>query len=827
MTNENNFDFKKIENNWKDKWYKDNLYEAVDFSDKPKKYILTEFPYPSGKSMHMGHMMRYTVPEIYSRYLRMKGYNVLFPMGWDAFGLPAENYAIKTGTHPSVQTEELAGYYRNSMKDMGYGIDWGREINTTDPAYYKWTQWIFLKFFEEGLAEMKEEPVWWSQDMGTVLAEEEVIKDEDGNLISERGGYPVERKLFKQWVLKIPQYADKLIAGLDEIDFPESIKAAQKNWIGRKEGVNIHFKIDGSDEALSCFTTTPVNWGATFIVVAPEHPVLEKITTEDQKGEVEAYVKKSMSRTELDRMSDTKAKTGVFTGAYAINHVNGEKIPVWVADFVLMNFGTGIVQGCPAHDERDFEFATKFSLPIVRVVEGKDGETSKNIDKVDQIKAGGGETRPMVNSDFLDGIPFDEAMQKTMDYYVKEGWGERVVSYSIRDWIFSRQRYWGEPFPLIHKEDGTVEATVHTEIAQEVEKGLPLELPEVPDYTPSKDGSSPLARNEEWVNTVDSDGKPAKRETNTMPNWAGSCWYYLRYTDPKNDKALADNEKMKYWLPVDQYFGGSEHTTLHLLYSRFWHKFLYDQGVVPTSEPYQWRMNGGVMLGPDGKQMSKSKGNVIEPQAKLEKYGADAVRMYVAFLGPYDGTFPYNEASLKVCNKLVKDIYSLRTKVGKGDDIELEKKLHRMIKALGTMAENLKMNTAVSAFMVFVRELKGVDVIPTDIWRDFIKVIAPFAVFTAEELWQELNGYKKWDKSNSVHLQQWPEYKEELTIDDEIEIPVQINGKVRGKIVISQDSDEASVRKVIENDEKLSEQLSGGIVKFIYVPGRIVNLITK
>lgn len=825
------YNFKQIEGNWRDKWYADNIYRAEDLSDKPKKYILTEFPYPSGKSLHVGHMMRYTVPEIYSRYLRMKGYNVMFPMGWDAFGLPAENYAIKTGVHPAVQTEKLVGYYRDAMKEMGYAIDWDREINTTDPEYFKWTQWIFLKFFEAGLAELKEEPVWWCEEMGTVLAEEEVIKDADGGLISERGEYPVERKLLKQWVLKMPEYADKLIGGLEETDFPDYIKAAQTNWIGRKEGIEIDFEVDGSDEVLPCFTTTPVNWGATFIVIAPEHDMVQKITTDEQKDEVEEYVQKSMARTELERMSDVKNKTGVFTGSYVINHVNGEKIPVWVSDFVLINFGTGVVQGCPAHDERDFDFATKFKIPIVRVVEGHNGESDKNdVDVVDQIKTGHGENRPMVNSDFLNGIPFDEAMQKTMDYFVEKGWGRRVVTYSLRDWIFSRQRYWGEPMPLIHKEDGTVEAIAHTDMVDEVNENLPLNLPEVPDFSPSKDGSSPLAQNKEWLKATAADGSPATRETNTMPNWAGSCWYYLRYIDPKNQEAFAAEDKMKYWLPVDHYFGGSEHTTMHLLYSRFWHKFLYDQGEVPTSEPYAKRTNGGILLAEDGRKMSKSYGNVVEPQEKLDKYGADAVRVYVAFMGPYDGTFPYNEASLKACSKLVKDIYGLRGKVGEGtgsdEEKELEKKLHKMIKNVTRMNEDIKMNTAVSEFMIYVKDLRAADVIPTEFWKMFILSFAPFAPFMSEEIWQEVNGFDEWVTENSVHLQEWPEYDKELVKDDEMEIPVQINGKMRGKVVVPAESDEAAVRVAVESDEKLAVYINvGEIRKFIYVPGRIVNVI--
>lgn len=825
------YNFKEIENRWKEKWYSDNIYKAVDFSDKPKKYILAEFPYPSGKSMHVGHMMRYTLPEIYSRFLRMQGYNVMFPMGWDAFGLPAENYAIKMGVHPAEHIKELVAFYKSSMQDMGYGIDWDREVNTTDPNYYKWTQWIFLKLWEEGLAELREEPVWWSEKMKTVLAEEEVLKDGDGNLVAERDGSPVEKKMLKQWVLKMPVYADKLIEGLSKVDFPDSIKSAQINWIGRKEGINISYPVVGIDgEEIICFTTRPdTNFGATFLVLSPEHPFITKILNKEISVESEVYksikeyVEKSKAKTDLERISEGREKTGVDTTFRVKNRLNEQDIPVWISDFVLPHFGTGAVVGVPGHDMRDFQFATKFQIPIIRVVVGPDGDTSE-INKPEQVQE---EEGKMINSGFLDGMEIQDAIEGMKAHLEKEGWGTRIVNYNLKDWLFSRQRYWGEPIPLIHTKDGGVEAIAKSDNPQSVNENLPLVSPDVPDYEPTSDGASPLARNEEWVNAKDSKGNPAKRETNTMPNWAGSCWYFLRYIDPKNDQALADMEKMKYWLPVDHYFGGSEHTTMHLLYSRFWHKFLYDQGIVPTEEPYQWRMNGGILLGPDGSKMSKSKGNVIEPQEKLEKYGADAVRMYIAFIGPYDGTFPYNESSLKVCHKVIRTIYELRDKVATGENPELERKLHKMIRNVTRMAEDLKMNTIVSEYMVFVRDLKSVEKIPVEIWKQFIRMIAPMAVFTSEELWQEINEFKKWDPKNSVHLQGWPKFDSELVKDDMIEIPIQIDGKRRGVINVENGASEDVVRETVMSDSKLQSYLiNREIKKFIYVENKIVNIVS-
>lgn len=821
------FDFKSIEKKWKERWYKDNIYKAVDFSNKKKKYILAEFPYPSGKSMHIGHLMRYTVPEIYSRFFRMQGYNVLFPMGWDAFGLPAENFAIKTGTHPSIKIAEVTEAYRQSMQDIGYGIDWDREINTTDPKYYKWTQWIFLKFFEDGLAELRESPVWWSENLKTVLAEEEVIKDKEGNPVAERDGSPVERRSLKQWILKITKYADKLIDGLGQTKFPESIKSAQTKWIGRKEGVNITYAIKNEKQAVTVFTTRlETNFGATFIVTAPDSDFAKENTKRfPNSKEVKIYIEQSLQKTELERISEGRKKTGVFTGWYAINKLNGREMPIYIADFVLSTVGTGSVIGVPGHDMRDFEFAKANDLEIIRVVVGRDGDQSSIIRK-EQVQTGSG---TIINSDFINDLDIVEARKKITDYIIKKGWGNRIVNYKLRDWVFSRQRYWGEPIPLIHKQDGTIEAVVDTKLKDKVNEKLPLELPDVPNYLPIGDGTSPLARNERWVNTTAKDSTPAKRETNTMPNWAGSCWYYLRYLDPKNDQAFADYKKMKYWLPVDHYFGGGEHTTGHLLYSRFWHIFLYNQDLVPVPEPFMKRITGGILLAEDGTKMSKSKGNVVEPKDKIEQYGADAVRLYAAFLGPYEGTFPYSEASLGACNRLVSTIYGLKDKVSEEESsLEQKKKLHRLIKKITELSENLKMNVVVSEIMIFTKYLRESDSIPLDVWKSFIKLIAPFAVFIAEELWQEANKFKEWDKKHSVHLQSWPEYEEELTKIGNIQAAVQVDGKVRGTVLLSADDSKLNAIRKAESLQNVKKYIKGKEIKnIVYIPGKIINFVVK
>ncbi len=819
------YNHNEIENKWKTRWYEADLYHAEDFSPKPKKYILAEFPYPSGMSLHVGHAMRYTLPDVYSRYLRMKGYNVMFPMGWDTFGLPAENYAVKTGINPAITTKESIQNYRKAIYSMGYGIDVGREINTTDPKYYKWTQWIFLKFLKAGLAEYKEMPIWWCEKLRTVLSDEEVLTDKDGNKISERGEHPVERKMLKQWVLKIPEYAEKLIRGLDNVDFPDAIKNAQINWIGKSEGIKIHYKIENSNDIVTVFTTRPdTNFGATFIVLAPEHPLALKITTKENLENVKKYIEKSAKKSELERLTEVKDKTGVFTGSYAINNLNNEKLPIFLADYALANVGTGAVVGVPGHDKKDFLFAQKFGLPVKRVVVGKDGDRSE-IKSLNQVHEDEG---TIVNSGLLNGLEIHKAIQKICDYIVEKGFGERYTTYKIRDWVFSRQRYWGEPIPVIHKKDDSIDPICDPDNQKEVKENLPLVLPDLPNFKPTPDGHSPLEKDKEWVLTKDKNGKPAKRETNTMPNWAGSSWYYIRYCDPKNDNKFADFDKLKYWLPVDKYFGGAEHTTMHLLYSRFWHKFLYDLKLVPTPEPYQWRLNGGLLLGPDGKKMSKSRGNVVEPAKIIEKFGADALRMSICFLGPYEDTYPWNDNGMKATSKLLSTIYGLRTKVIEGfkSDEKTFKSYNKLVKHLSGMYESLKMNTAVSEIMIFVNAIKNDEKISLDVWKGFIKVLAPIAPFVAEELWQEINGNPKWTVENSVHVQAWPEFDESSATESVITLPIQINGKIRSEVEVKSGSKEEEIKEKVLSDVKVIKNLNGKeIRKFIYIPGKIISIV--
>ncbi|EKD99932.1 MAG: hypothetical protein ACD_22C00132G0003 [uncultured bacterium] len=812
------YNFTTIENNWKAKWFDDNIYEAVDFSPKPKKYILAELPYPSGKFLHVGHMMRYTVPEIYSRFLRMSGYNVLFPMGWDCYGLPAETYAIKAGITPQEAIAGATKDYKKAMQNMGYAIDWKREINTADPNYFKWTQWMFLKLWGKGLAEIREMPVWWCKELG-VLADEEVLPAKDGiGKISERGGYKVEKKMHKQWVLRITDYAERLLSDLDLVDYNIPVKKGQINWIGKKEGININFKIENLDEFLTVFTTRPdTNFGATFFVIAPEHPLVDKLTTQHYKTEVQSYITKSKSKNEMER-TNNREKTGVFTGSYAINMLNGEKLPIYVGDFVLNHFGTGALIGVPGHDVRDFEFAKTLNLPIKRVVVGSDGDESE-ITRLEQVQEAEG---TLINSDFLTGLNVTDALDKIIEYLEVNGFGKRTVTYSLRDQIFSRQRYWGDPIPLIYRQDGSLE---------KVSK-LPVELPLMKNFLAGEDGISPLDKNTEWNTTIDDTGKPAKRETQTMPTWAGSNWYFLRYLDPNNNDSFADFNKMKYWLPVDKYFGDAGHTTAHLLYSRFWYKVLYDEGLVPVSEPYQWRMSGGMLLGSDGHKMSKSRGNVVDPKDVLENYGADAARIYLAFIGPYEDTYPWNDNGIKACWRLMKNIYELNEKVSKDktykSDIVLQKACHKMVKNITGMLERLKMNTAVSEIMIFVNTLKKVNQIDLAIWKDFILVIAPLAPFVAEELWQEINSYEKWHKENSVHLQSWPKFDLALAQDLEISIPVQINGRIKDEVLVTETDTEESIKTKVMDLEKVKAELNGkSVQKFIYIPKKIVSIVIK
>lgn len=803
------YDHKKIENNWKSKWYEDNIYEAVDFSEKPKQYILAELPYPSGPSLHIGHMMRYTVPEIYSRFLRMQGYNVMFPMGWDSFGLPAETYAVKYKITPQEAIDTATKGFKQSLMDMGYAIDWSREINTCDPKYYKWTQWTFNKMWEYGLAELKEMPVWWCEELG-VLADEEVLPAKDGiGKISERGSHPVERKMFKQWVLKIPDFAERLLEGLDRVDYFESVKQAQRAWIGKSEGALVEFSIN--DKKVNVFTTRPDTlFGVTFLAISPEHPLINDIIEKSSnKEEIQKYIQKSQGLTDLEKQQ--KEKTGVLvegvTARHPLNEITRE-IPVFVADYILMGYGTGVVMGVPGHDERDNEFAKKYNIEIIEVIK------NPLTNEANDLYTGSGE---MVNSEQYNGMNSEEFFKKIVARLETENKGQPHTTYKVRDQVFSRQRYWGEPIPLVYKQDGTLEADYN----------LPLKLPVMQDFLPSDDGTSPLERNTEWNQTTDSNGNPAKRETDTMPTWAGSNWYFLRYIDPTNEEKLADFEKLKYWLPVDKYFGDSGHTTVHLLYSRFWCKFLYDIGALPIDEPFMCRMSGGMLLGPDGQKMSKSRGNVINPQDVLNSYGADAGRVYLAFIGPFDDTYPWDTNGIKSCYRLLKNIHNMQENVVDAhEDKETERNFHIMLKNVTDMMQNLKMNTSVSEIMIFTNHLKKQEKIDKELWKNFIKVLAPLAPFLAEELWQNINGYTNWQKENSVHLQPWPILKEELTTVDELQIPVQINGKVKTVLNVAKGLSEEQIKELVTKNEVISKILDGQTPrKFIYIQDKIVNIV--
>jgi len=800
----NSYNFKEIENKYKNLWHEKKVYEAVDFDSKPKKYILAEFPYPSGAALHMGHMRRYTPSDTYSRFLRMKGYNVLFPIGWDAFGLPAEQYAIKTGVHPAKTTQEAISTMKDSLIKMGFGFDWDREISTINPDYYKWTQWLFLKFYENNMAEFKETQVWWCEQLKTVLAEEEVIEDKDGNKISERGEHPVVKKTLMQWVLKMPEYAQKLIDGLEQTDFPESIKSAQRNWIGKSEGAEVEFEIKNSNEKVKVFTTRiDTIFGASFIVVSPENKILEKIVSENKKQEVSQYQEKVKSKSELERTELNKDKTGVFTGAYAINPFSNREIPIYVGDFVLMTYGTGAIMGVPAHDERDFEFANKYNLEIIEVVKNNNTDLPNTDYGI------------LINSENYNGLSTKDAQDKLIKFVEENNFGTRKVNFKLKDWVFTRQRYWGEPIPLIHLEDGSIIE----------EKNLPLLLPEVPDYTPSADGAAPLAKNKEWVE-INIEGKKGKRETNTMPNWAGSSWYFLRFIDSKNNNEFADYEKLKYWMPVDNYFGGAEHTTMHLLYSRFWNKFLFDLGLVPTSEPYKWRINGGLLLDANGKKMSKSLGNVVDPMPIIEKYGSDASRMAINFMGPIQDNFHWNENGFKACNKLLNNIWNLQSKLVDAKFSNQELHINNLVKNISEMYENMKFNTAVSEIMIFINNVKNDEKISKDVFIKFLKCLAPLAPFTSEEIFQSINGNKELTKENSIHNSDFPKHDETVLSSVEIVLPIQINGKLISTISIEPNSSQETVLNEALKLEKVSKHISGkDIKKIVFVPNKILSLI--
>ncbi|MCI2254274.1 leucine--tRNA ligase [Domibacillus sp. PGB-M46] len=802
-----NFDHKKIEQKWQHHWEQNKTFKMNNDLDKPKFYALDMFPYPSGAGLHVGHPEGYTATDILSRFKRMQGYNVLHPMGWDAFGLPAEQYALDTGNDPAEFTEQNINNFRRQIKSLGFSYDWDREINTTDPDYYKWTQWIFLQLYKKGLAYVDEVPVNWCPALGTVLANEEVI---DGK--SERGGHPVERRPMRQWMLKITAYADRLIEDLEELDWPESIKDMQRNWIGRSEGAEVTFNIDGHDETFTVFTTRPDTlFGATYAVLAPEHPFVEKITTAEQKEAVEQYIDGVKSKSDLERTDLAKDKTGVFTGAYAVNPVNGEKMPIWIADYVLITYGTGAIMAVPAHDERDYEFARKFDLPIKEVVAGGNIE--------EEAYTGDGEH---INSDFLNGLNKEDAIAQMIAWLEKEGIGTKKVTYRLRDWLFSRQRYWGEPIPIIHWEDGTMTAVPESE--------LPLVLPKTTEIRPSGTGESPLAIIEDWVNVVDPEtGKKGRRETNTMPQWAGSCWYYLRFIDPTNKEALADADLLKRWLPVDIYIGGAEHAVLHLLYARFWHKVLYDIGVVHTKEPFQKLFNQGMILGENNEKMSKSKGNVVNPDEIVESHGADTLRLYEMFMGPLEASIAWSTNGVegarrfldRIWRLLVTDDGSLTSKVGEGDTA-LEKVYHQTVKKVTEDYEGLRFNTAISQMMVFVNEANKAETIPTEYAEGFVKLLSPLAPHLAEELWEKLGH------SETVTYEAWPQFDESKLVDDEVEIVLQLNGKVKAKRMVSKDATREQLEELAMQDEQFTAELAGKTVrKVIAVPGKLVNVVAN
>ncbi|WP_026676645.1 leucine--tRNA ligase [Fictibacillus gelatini] len=803
------YNHRKIEAKWQAYWEKNKTFKTKDEIGKKKFYALDMFPYPSGAGLHVGHPEGYTATDIVSRMKRMQDYNVLHPMGWDAFGLPAEQYALDTGNNPAEFTEKNINTFRRQIKELGFSYDWDREINTTDPNYYKWTQWIFIQLFKKGLAYVDEVPVNWCEALGTVLANEEVI---DGK--SERGGHPVVRKPMRQWMLKITAYADRLLEDLEELDWPESLKEMQRNWIGRSEGAEVHFAIDGHDKEVTVFTTRPDTlFGATYMVLAPEHRYVDEITTDEQKEAVQTYKEKVASKSDLERTELSKEKTGVFTGAYAINPVNGKKIPVWIADYVLASYGTGAIMAVPAHDERDYEFAKKFDLPIIEVVKG--GDVSK---------AAYTEDGELVNSEFLNGLRKDEAIQRMIAWLEETGKGEKKVTYRLRDWLFSRQRYWGEPIPVIHWEDGTMTTVPEEE--------LPLTLPQVDEIKPSGTGESPLANVEDWVNVVDPvTGKKGRRETNTMPQWAGSCWYYLRYIDPNNSEKLADPEKLKHWLPVDIYIGGAEHAVLHLLYARFWHKVLYDLGVVSTKEPFQRLFNQGMILGENNEKMSKSKGNVVNPDEIIASHGADTLRLYEMFMGPLDASIAWSTTGLDGARRFLDRVWRLYvTEEGELhpaiQEVEpteaFERVYHQTVKKVTEDFEGLRFNTAISQLMVFINEANKQERLPKEIMEGFVKLLSPIAPHICEELWEKLGH------NETIAYSSWPIWDESKLVEKEIEIVVQINGKVKAKINVPADLKKEEMEEVALNHESVQSNIEGKTVrKVIAVPGKLVNIVAN
>ncbi|MFD1420272.1 leucine--tRNA ligase [Lactiplantibacillus songbeiensis] len=805
------YNHKVIERKWQHYWKVNKTFKAQDTTDKPKYYALDMFPYPSGQGLHVGHPEGYTATDIMSRMKRMQGFNVLHPMGWDAFGLPAEQYALKTGHNPKDFTAKNIKNFKRQIRSLGFSYDWDREVNTTDPSYYKWTQWIFEQLYKRGLAYESETLVNWAPDMmgGTVVSNEEVV---DGK--TERGGYPVYRVPMKQWSLKITAYADRLIDDLDDIDWPESIKEQQRNWIGRSVGASIRFNIENHpDQQIEVFSTRPDTlYGASYMVLAPELDLVNTLTTPEQAEAVKAYKAKIASKSDLERTDLNKDKTGVFTGSYAINPINGEKLPIWIADYVLASYGTGEVMGVPAHDDRDFEFAQKFGLDIKPVIAGEN----------DYSKQAYTEDGEHINSGLVDGLTKQPAIDKMIDWLVEHDAGEKKVNFRLRDWIFSRQRYWGEPIPVIHWEDG------ETTLVPEDE--LPLRLPATKNLEPSGTGESPLANIDDWVNVVDKNGRKGKRETNTMPQWAGSSWYFLRYVDPHNADALADYDKLKYWSPVDLYVGGAEHAVLHLLYARFWHKFLYDLGVVPFKEPFQKLVNQGMILGDNHEKMSKSRGNVVNPDDIVEQYGADTLRLYEMFMGPLEASIPWSTEGLHGANKWIERVWRLiidennhvRDRVTTFNDGKLTKVYNQTVKKVTEDYEAMRFNIAISQMMVFVNEAYKVDDLPIVYIEGLVKLLAPITPHLSEELWSLL-GHEK-----TITYATWPTYDESKLVESTVQIVLQVNGKVRSHAEVAKDMGKDELEKLALADEKVKEFTDGKTIrKVIAIPGKLVNIVAN
>ncbi|MBF7102569.1 leucine--tRNA ligase [Pediococcus pentosaceus] len=801
------YNHKDIEQKWQQFWSDNETFKTVEDADKPKYYALDMFPYPSGQGLHVGHPEGYTATDIMSRMKRMQGYKVLHPMGWDAFGLPAEQYAMKTGNNPRDFTAKNIQNFKRQIQSLGFSYDWSREVNTTDPAYYKWTQWIFEQLYKKGLAYEKETLVNWAPDLmgGTVVANEEVV---DGK--TERGGFPVYRKPMKQWILKITAYADRLIDDLDLVDWPDSIKEMQKNWIGRSVGASVFFNVEDSEKQIEVFTTRPDTlFGATYLVISPEHDLVDQITTPESKAAVEEYKKAVATKSDLERTDLNKDKTGVFTGAYAVNPVNGKKIPVWISDYVLASYGTGAVMAVPAHDGRDYEFAKKFKIDMVPVYEG--GNLEDGV-----LDSEGG----LINSGFLDGMDKQTAIDTMISWLEEHGVGHKKVNYRLRDWVFSRQRYWGEPIPVIHWEDG------ETTLIPEDE--LPLRLPAATDIRPSGTGESPLANLDNWVNVVDENGRKGRRETNTMPQWAGSSWYFLRYVDPKNDQKIADEDLLKEWLPVDLYVGGAEHAVLHLLYARFWHKVLYDLGVVPTKEPFQKLVNQGMILGSNHEKMSKSKGNVVNPDDIVERFGADTLRLYEMFMGPLTESVAWSEDGLngsrkwidRVWRLMIDDENQLRDHIVTENDGSLDMIYNQTVKKVTDDYENMRFNTAISQMMVFVNEAYKADKLPAVYMEGLVKMLAPIIPHVAEELWSLL-GHE-----GGISYAEWPTYDESKLVEATVQVILQVNGKVRSKITVDKDIAKEELEKLALADAKIQQWTADKTVrKVIVIPNKIVNIV--